>query len=63
MTKAKPSGNEALPDRGCLYAPRCVSCPFRKCIKELDAATRAEFIVAWRVLAAHMAEPDSAIQV
>ncbi len=42
-------------DRGCRYAPRCVSCPFKKCIKELDAATRAEFADAWRIVVSHLA--------
>ena len=50
-------------DRGCLYAPKCVSCPYQKCIEELAPTRRAEFADAWRVVLAHMAAPDSAIPV
>jgi len=53
--KRKPPATEAQLDRGCLYAPKCVSCPYRKCIKELELPKRAEFADAWRIVIAHMA--------
>jgi len=54
---------KVMADNGCCYAPKCVTCPFRACIKELELTRRLEFIVAWRIVTAHMAPADTVIPV
>ena len=49
------------PDTGCRYAPRCLTCPWRACIRELPAPERLEFDAAWQVLAGYVAPPDRAL--
>ncbi len=67
VTSTKPKGkhdrraDDTASDRGCLYAPRCTTCIFRRCIAELTPSERAEFADAWRVVIAHIAPPDRAI--
>ncbi len=64
MTHANPQKLVTVaPDRGCQYAPRCVTCPWARCIKELPAAERAEFRAALRLVGQYLpAAPDQALE-
>ncbi len=49
-------------DTGCSFAPKCVTCPWTKCLlTEAREADRRELAQALRVVRRHMAPPDSAI--
>lgn len=67
VTNATPTpkrsrrADDAAPDRGCEYSPKCATCPFSRCIKELDPTSRGEFITAWRTVLTFVAPPDGAI--
>ncbi len=43
------------PDRGCAYAPRCVTCPWAVCIKQLPTAERGEFRAALKIVLSYAA--------
>ena len=66
-TKPKPAvvagadDSPVLEDVGCQYAPRCVTCPWSVCIKELPYKERGEFLVALRTVRRYLALPDGAI--
>jgi hypothetical protein len=72
MSAARPAGHtaprpqhrpeEAAPDTGCQYAPRCTECPWRECVKELPAKERTEFLAAFRVVRSYLAAPDATIR-
>ena len=53
--KRKPNAPDAPLDRGYMFWPRCTTCVFARCIKELAPPERAEFADAWRIVTAHMA--------
>jgi hypothetical protein len=56
------AGDEPQPDRGCHFAPKCISCPWVRCLlTESREADRRELAQALRVVRRHMAPPDSAI--
>lgn len=50
-------------DRGCEWAPKCVTCPWRECVKELRARERHELIDALRIVRRYLPEPDRALKV
>ena len=49
-------------DRGCQWAPKCVECPWARCIPELPARERNEITAALRLVRGYLAEPDRALR-
>ena len=53
MRKSTPIDRQpeaAPPDRGCAFAPKCASCPWRVCIQTLPPKKQGEFTAAWTLL-------------
>ena len=63
MTKRKPNAPDAPLDRGCVFWPRCTTCVFARCVKELAPPERGELTAALRVVRSYLAAPDGTIPV
>ena len=61
VSRVDGAGMPELPDNGCQYADRCLTCPWRSCILQLPADERRVFRLAWRVIASFKAPPDPTI--
>ena len=66
MAKRRPVGQEKprqdySPDRGCQYAPRCLTCPWSRCVKELPADERQAFRGALLTLAPYVRRADGVL--
>ena len=61
VSRVSAAGMPELPDTGCAYAPKCLTCPWRSCILHLPADERRIFGLAWRVIEAFKASPDRTI--
>ena len=53
--------DDISPDRGCRYAPKCVTCPWARCVLALPADERRLFRLAYRTLETFRAPPDRAL--
>ena len=49
-------------DRGCSFAPRCLTCPWRVCLQTARAEERLELAAALRVVRRYVAAPDRALR-
>ena len=61
VSRVSAAGMPELPDTGCDYAPACLACPWRSCILQLPLNERRTFGLAWRVIEAFKAAPDTVI--
>jgi hypothetical protein len=60
-TRPARTGDKPPKDEGCTYAPKCATCPWRTCVKELSDAERGEFVAAFRVVVRHLAPVEHAL--
>jgi len=49
---------ESSPDRGCWAAPRCLACPWARCVKELPADERRALRGALVTIAPYLRRAD-----
>ena len=61
VSRVSAAGMPELPDTGCEYAPKCLTCPWRVCILQLPADERRVFGLAWRVIESFKAAADPTI--
>ena len=58
-TKVRTSPAMAvMPDRGCRFAPKCVTCPWSTCLLNLPSAEQARFTAALKTLRPYLPAPD-----
>ena len=59
VSRVGAAGMPELPDTGCDYAPKCLTCPWRACVLQLPADERRIFGLAWRVIESFKAPPST----
>ena len=48
-------------DRGCSFAPRCLTCPWRVCLQTTRPEERLELAAAMRVVKKYVRAPERAL--
>lgn len=58
MPRSTLSAISASTDTGCAYAPKCLSCPWATCVKELPPEERLPFVAALRLVRRYLPAED-----
>jgi len=57
----RPVRDDTPLDRGCVFWPRCTTCVFRVCVKQLGPREKGELTTALHVVTMYLAPPDRAL--